>query len=147
VGGVEELQHLIQRRRRHLLTTLRGRRGIDGRAAGDEAPPPGLLECLAQDRVAHPHCADRQASTGQVAVEHVEVDRPQSPDLAPTERRADVRVGDPLVARKGRRLDRMTLHGEPPVEKLVQRHRRAGHEPPPVDLDEQPGQLPLGLPT
>ena len=60
-----------------LPPTLRRRGGVDGRVAGDQAPPARLLQRLADDRVADPHRPARQPPSVQVAVELVEVDRPQ----------------------------------------------------------------------
>jgi hypothetical protein len=63
-----------------------------------------------------------------------------------SERRPQVRRRHPLVGPQRRGLDRQALDLQPTVEQLAEGDRPGGDVAALVDLDDEPVQLPFGLP-
>ncbi|MDP9386961.1 MAG: hypothetical protein M3Q48_03300 [Actinomycetota bacterium] len=75
----------------------------------------------------------------------VELERADRRHLAVAEGGPHVALDDPAITVGGVGLDRHRLQVEPAVEELAHGHRRRGDVAALVDLDDQAGQLPLGL--
>jgi hypothetical protein len=84
---------------------------------------------------------------GQIRVEVVELDRSKGGDLPVPQHWSEVRASDPLVGAQRRRLDGLALHDQPPIQQVAEGHRCRGGVASLVDFDEQPAQVPFGIPT